>query len=73
MVEKSRLNILRDHIKANVTIHLEDLQDTVIGNASLVVMHFTLQFIADEKRSTVLKQIADGVNSGEGFDPLREN
>ncbi|MCZ6501536.1 MAG: carboxy-S-adenosyl-L-methionine synthase CmoA, partial [Gammaproteobacteria bacterium] len=33
-------------------------------NASLVVMNFTLQFIADEKRPTILKRIADGMNMG---------
>ena len=63
MVEKCRHNIQRDHSQADVTIRLEDLQDTMIENASLVVMNFTLQFIADEKRPTILKQIADGMNT----------
>ena len=64
MVEKCRNNIHRDHSQAAVEIRLEDLQDTMIENASLVVMNFTLQFIADEKRSAVVKQIASGINSG---------
>ncbi|MCH8256312.1 MAG: carboxy-S-adenosyl-L-methionine synthase CmoA [Proteobacteria bacterium] len=64
MVEKCIGNIHRDHSQAKVTIRLEDLQDTIIENASMVVMNFSLQFIADEKRSAVLKRIADGINEG---------
>ena len=30
----------------------------------MVVMNFTLQFIADEKRYAVLKRIAEGINEG---------
>ena len=64
MVEKCQHNIQRDHSRAAVYIHEENVQDTRIENASLVVMNFTLQFIDNEDRQAVLKKIADGMNSG---------
>lgn len=64
MVERCKQNLARDHSQAAVDIRLEDLQDTLIENASVVVMNFTLQFIPDEDRPAILKQIVDGLNKG---------
>ena len=49
-----------------VTIQLVegDICDIEITNASLVVMNFTLQFIAIEKRQALLEQIYAGLNPG---------
>lgn len=41
-----------------------DINDIEISNASIVVMNFTLQFIAPEKRSALLAKIYQGMNHG---------
>jgi tRNA (cmo5U34)-methyltransferase len=41
-----------------------DICDIEISNASLVVMNFTLQFIAVEKRQALLEKIYAGLNPG---------
>jgi tRNA (cmo5U34)-methyltransferase len=64
MVERCRQNMERDHSQATVDIRLENLQETVIENASVVVMNFTLQFVPDEDRAAILKQIVGGLNKG---------
>ena len=43
---------------------VEDLQHTNIENASLVILNFTLQFIASEERESLLKSICEGTNAG---------
>ncbi len=62
MVERCLSNIDRDHSQATVDIRLQDLRDTQIENASVVVLNFTLQFVPDVDRDEVLKRIADGLN-----------
>lgn len=47
-----------------VTFYCEDICDTPIHNASLVVMNFTLQFIPLEKRQALLHKIATGLLPG---------
>jgi tRNA (cmo5U34)-methyltransferase len=64
MVERCKQNMERDHSQATVDIRLENLQETVIENASVVVMNFTLQFVPDEDRAAILKQIVGGLNKG---------
>lgn len=62
MVERCLSNIERDRSQATVDIRLQDLRDTQIENASVVVLNFTLQFVPDVDRDEVLKRIADGLN-----------
>lgn len=64
MLDRCRQNLQRDYSQAAVEVRLQDLRDTTIENASVVVMNFTLQFIADEDRPRILKQIVDGLNKG---------
>ena len=64
MVEKCRHNLQRDHSQASVKIIEKNVQDTVIENASVVVMNFTLQFIDNGDRRAVIKCIADGMTQG---------
>jgi tRNA (cmo5U34)-methyltransferase len=64
MVDRCRHNMQRDHSQAVVDIRLENLEDTEIDNASIVVMNFTLQFINDNKRPEILRRIATGLNKG---------
>jgi|TARA_B110000908_G_scaffold171033_1_gene232419 tRNA (cmo5U34)-methyltransferase len=41
-----------------------DIRDITIANASVVVLNFTLQFIANDKREALLKRIFDGMLDG---------
>ena len=64
MVSRCRHNMARDHSQASYEICQQNLQDTVIENASMVILNFTLQFIADIERPSILKNIADGMRPG---------
>lgn len=50
----------------NVEKHVvcADIQDIQIHNASMVILNFTLQFIAPDLRLSLLKQICQGLNPG---------
>jgi tRNA (cmo5U34)-methyltransferase len=62
----SRCKELLDSDKSPVPVDLvcADIQDIEITNASVVVMNFTLQFIAPERRATLVRKIADGLRPG---------
>ncbi len=64
MVTRCRQNMMRDHSQANVEILEQDLLQTEITNASVVVMNFTLQFVADTERQQTLCRIAEGLVPG---------
>ena len=64
MVERCRANIGRDHSQARVKILEQQIQDTKIENASIVVINFTLQFIPDDQRQRMLENIANGMIEG---------
>jgi tRNA (cmo5U34)-methyltransferase len=64
MVERCRANIDRDHSQATVEILEQRLQDTIIEDASIVVINFTLQFIPDDERQALINSIAEGINEG---------
>ncbi len=64
MVQRCRTNVERDHSQASIEIRREDLRETAITNASVVVLNFTLQFIDDRDRSRVLSRIANGMVDG---------
>ncbi len=50
--------------KLNTILRCEDISKTVIQNASMVVMNYTLQFVEPAKRLALLKKIADGLQPG---------
>ena len=50
--------------KAKIELVEADICDIEISNASLVVMNFTLQFIAIEKRQALVEKIYAGLNPG---------
>jgi tRNA (cmo5U34)-methyltransferase len=50
--------------QATIELVEADICDIEISNASLVVMNFTLQFIAIEKRQALLEKIYAGLNPG---------
>lgn len=64
MVSRCKANLSRDHSAATYEILLEDLRETNIQNASIVILNFTLQFVPDEQRKDILTHICEGLNSG---------
>ena len=64
MVSRCKANLRRDHSAATYEILLEDLRETNIQNASIVILNFTLQFVPDEQRKNILTHICEGLNSG---------
>lgn len=45
-------------------LYCEDIVETEINNASLVIMHYTLQFVEPAKRLALLEKIYTGLNPG---------
>ena len=56
--------IKREKLDLNIQIFNEDVLDTKITNASIVIMNFTLQFIRKQDRQFLLDKIYDGLNDG---------
>lgn len=61
MIEKCRSS---NASNANIDWICDDIQQVDIDNASMVVLNLTLQFIAPDKRATLLAKIFDGLNHG---------
>lgn len=64
MARRWRQNMARDQGQASIEIRQQNIQDTIIDNASVVVMNFTLQFIADHQRIDLLRRILAGLRPG---------
>ena len=56
--------IKREKLDCNIQIFNEDVLDTKITNASIVIMNFTLQFIRKQDRQFLLDKIYNGLNDG---------
>ena len=64
MVQTCQQNISHDNSLTPVQVICADIQDVTIENASVVVLNFTLQFIAPEKRQALLQKIYHGLVKG---------
>ncbi|MEE4192966.1 MAG: carboxy-S-adenosyl-L-methionine synthase CmoA [Halieaceae bacterium] len=64
MIERCRSVIDTDSHELPVELLLADIEDVAIENASVVVLNFTLQFIAVEKRAAMMQRIFDGLRPG---------
>jgi len=64
MIERCQHNIAADLSPSEVELRCEDIQHTVIENASLVALNFTLQFLPPDQRAGMLARIAQGLNPG---------
>lgn len=64
MVEQCRHHLGEISAQEQIELRCEDVRDTVVENASLVVMNFTLQFIPLEQRERVITTIASGMREG---------
>ncbi|MBU2885114.1 carboxy-S-adenosyl-L-methionine synthase CmoA [Gilvimarinus agarilyticus] len=65
MIARARQIIAADSHE-EVPVRLEEcgIEDIAIDNASMVVLNFTLQFIAPNARDRLLSDIAQGLNTG---------
>lgn len=50
--------------QAKIETRLQDIQDSRIENASVVVLNFTLQFLAPQQRQGLVQRIYDGMRPG---------
>ena len=64
MIERFRKALDARHDSGNIQLVCADLDDIEISNASVVVLNFTLQFIAQEKRAGLIRKIYDGMQPG---------
>ncbi len=64
MIERCKSVIDTDSHELPVELVLADIEDVAIENASVVVLNFTLQFIAVEKRAALMERIFDGLEPG---------
>jgi len=62
----NRLNecLLDNQGSVPIQVRLENILDTHIENASVVVLNFTLQFLDREQRQSLIKKIALGMRTG---------
>ena len=64
MVERCKQNLVEHPGLVPVDVRLEDMRDTEIDNASVVVMNFTLQFLDRGQRQALIDRIAHGLRKG---------
>ncbi|MBT8087592.1 MAG: carboxy-S-adenosyl-L-methionine synthase CmoA [Gammaproteobacteria bacterium] len=68
MIERCRGIIAEDErvaaADATIDLKLGDIRDIEIGNASMVVLNYTLQFLSLADRGPLLQRIHDGMNDG---------
>lgn len=62
MVERCRHHLNAYHSSVPVEILCEDIRQTTIENASMVVLNFTLQFLPPADRFALLEKIYQGLN-----------
>ncbi|VAW67779.1 tRNA (cmo5U34)-methyltransferase [hydrothermal vent metagenome] len=67
MVEKCQALVAKYSGNININAKKSDICEIDISNASLVVMNFTLQFIAENARKKLIKKIYSGLNKGGAF------
>jgi len=67
MVERLQKLVSSNGMIDSVEVKLEDIRDTKIIDASVVVLNFTLQFIPVEERERIIKTIYDGLLPGSIF------
>ncbi len=64
MIERAQRIITEDNNRVPVVLKQEDIAESSITNASVVVMNFTLQFIDPALRDDLIKKIYAGLQPG---------
>ena len=81
MIARMREKVASKNLQTRITLRQEDIRDSEISNASVVVINFVLQFLDPEQRTPVLQRIFDGMLPGSilvvsekiKFDDVEEN
>jgi tRNA (cmo5U34)-methyltransferase len=64
MLKQARLCVQKFKSSKPIEMMCQNIEDTLIHNASLVVLNFTLQFIAPEQRQALIDKIYQGLVPG---------
>jgi len=64
MVARCKINLAENGGSVPIDVRLQNMLDTRIENASVVVLNFTLQFLDRDQRQTLINQVATGMRSG---------
>ncbi len=66
MIDRCRESLTLNRAKNLLPVELrcEDIQQTELSNASVVVLNFTLQFISPKQRNSIIKKIYDALVPG---------
>lgn len=64
MIDQCKTNLSVEQSAVETELVCSDIQDIKIENASVVVMNFTLQFIAPEERFELMQKIYQGLKPG---------
>ncbi len=64
MVARCRQHVAESDVAVPVEVRLENMLDTRIENASVVVLNFTLQFLDRGQRQGLVNRIATGMRTG---------
>ena len=64
MLDKCQLYLDCYKHRSLIKLKCEDIRETMIENASMVVLNYTLQFIGVNDRNALIKSIFNGMNSG---------
>ena len=67
MIEKCQALTSGHRSKVKVIVMQADICEFEISDASLIVMNFTLQFIAEDLRQSLIEKIYAGLNAGGAF------
>ena len=64
MISRLEELLLAEPVRVPIDLRQQDIRDTVIEDASVVVLNFTLQFVDFDDRPRLLRRIADGLRPG---------
>ena len=64
MVDRCRNILTENPSSIPIDVRLQNMLDTPIENASVVVLNFTLQFLDREQRQTLINRISAGMRKG---------
>jgi tRNA (cmo5U34)-methyltransferase len=64
MVNQCRNMLLQQGMAESIELICADILNVAIGNASMVVLNFTLQFIPVQQRQALVRRIYEGLNPG---------
>lgn len=64
MVVRCRKNVTEQSGALPIDVHLQDITNTPVENASIVVLNFTLQFLSPDQRQSLINRISAGMCEG---------